>query len=126
MYVTLLVRDYDEALQYYCEQLGFTCVEDTVLTETKRWIVVTPPGSECGLLLARATSEEQYNRVGDQTGGRVSFFLHTDDFWRDYERLSDKGVHFVRQPEEMAFGWVNVFEDLYGNRWDLVEYRKPD
>ena len=120
-YVTLLVRDYDEAIAWYCDVLGFNLVEDTRLSEMKRWVLVTPPGSvETHLLLARAVGPEQINRVGAQTGGRVFLFLHTDDFWRDFHALRGKGVRFCEEPREESYGTVAVFEDLYGNRWDLL------
>lgn len=120
--VALVVSDYDEAIRFYTEKLGFQLVEDTPLSETKRWVVVAPPGSsECRLLLAQASSAEQQTRVGNQTGGRVFLFLHTDDFWRDYRSMLQKGIRFVREPSEEPYGTVAVFEDLYGNLWDLIE-----
>ena len=122
----LVVRDYDEAIGFYVNTLGFELVEDTDLPEErKRWVVVAPPGSKTsGLLLARASTEEQATRIGNQTGGRVFLFLHTDDFWRDYRRLLAKGITFVRDPSEAAHGTAAVFRDLYGNLWDLVEPRQ--
>jgi catechol 2,3-dioxygenase-like lactoylglutathione lyase family enzyme len=121
-YVALVVRDYDEAIEFYCGALGFRLVEDTRMTPEKRWVVVAPPGStEARLLLARAANDEQRSRIGNQTGGRVFLFLHTDNFWRDYELLRGKGVKFVRQPSEESYGTVAVFEDLYGTRWDLLQ-----
>ena len=125
-HVALLVRDYDEAIGFYVGTLGFTLVEDTyVEAQDKRWVLVAPPGStETRLLLARAVGEEQGSRVGNQTGGRVFLFLHTDDFWRDYHRYTSAGVVFVRPPSEEAYGTVAVFEDLYGNLWDLVQLRE--
>ncbi len=118
-------RDYDEALAFYVAVLGFECLEDTDLGGGKRWVRVRPEGSDgAGLLLARAASGEQTSRVGNQTGGRVFVFLETDDFRRDYERLLARGVTFVRGPCEETYGTVGVFEDLYGNRFDLIE-RKP-
>ncbi len=120
--LALVVADYDEAIRFYTEVLDFTLLEDTVLSETKRWVRVAPAGSDgCGLLLAQASNEEQRSRIGNQTGGRVFLFLHTDDFWRDYNRWRERGVNFVREPSDQAFGTVAVFEDLYGNLWDLIE-----
>ncbi len=121
-YVTLLVRDYDEAIAYFTGALGFVLVEDTVLAPDRRWVRVAPPGSRgtC-LLLARASTPEQEVRVGDQTGGRVGFFLHTDDFRGDYQKLKARGVRFREEPRREAYGTVAVFEDLYGNLWDLLE-----
>jgi catechol 2,3-dioxygenase-like lactoylglutathione lyase family enzyme len=121
--VSLVVRDYDEALSFFVGKLGFVLVEDTFVPEqSKRWVVVSPPGaSETRLLLARASSPEQESRVGQQTGGRVFLFLHTDDFWRDYEQYKAQGVEFVRPPKEEPHGVVAVFKDLYGNLWDLLQ-----
>lgn len=120
--IALVVEDYDEAIRFYTEKLHFTLVEDTKLSETKRWVVVAPPGSDgCALLLAKAANEAQRSRIGNQTGGRVFLFLHTDDFWRDYNEMIEKGIHFVRPPAEESYGTVAVFEDLYGNLWDLIE-----
>ena len=120
--IALVVADYDEAIRYYTEILDFTLLEDTVQREGKRWVRIAPAGSDgCGLLLAKAVSEEQAKHVGNQTGGRVFLFLHTDDFWRDYNRWRERGVKFVREPSEEVFGTVAVFEDLYGNLWDLIE-----
>lgn len=122
--VTLVVRDYEEALAFYLGVLGFRLVEDRPVPEqNKRWVVVAPPGSACGLVLGRAVGEAQASRIGNQTGGRVFLFLHTDDFRRDYERYRARGVRFVRPPSEEPYGTVAVFEDLYGNLWDLVELR---
>lgn len=121
VHIALVVADYDEAIRYYTEILGFVLSEDTEQSPAKRWVVVTPPGSTTSLLLAKASTEEQMTRVGNQTGGRVFLFLHTDDFWRDYKNLKTKGVRFVREPAEEAYGTVSVFEDLYGNLWDLIE-----
>ena len=119
--VALLVREYDEAIHYFTTVLGFTLLEDTPLTATKRWVVVAPPGArEAGLLLARAANEEQRAAVGRQGGGRVFLFLETDDFDRDHAALESRGVVFVEQPRTEAYGRVAVFEDLYGNRWDLI------
>lgn len=124
--VAIIVRDYDEAINWYCRILGFTIVEDTQLTETKRWVRIAPAGSTgVNLVLARAATPEQGSRIGDQTGGRVFLFLNTDDFWRDYNSLSGKGVVFRRPPVEEQYGTVAVFEDIYGNLWDLIEPRIP-
>lgn len=119
--VSLVVKDYDEALAFFVGVLQFALVEDTVLQGEKRWVVVRPSGGGTTLLLARAASPEQTARVGDQTGGRVFLFLHTDDFWRDYYDLVSRGVLFVEKPRDEAYGTVAVFADLYGNRWDLVQ-----
>jgi catechol 2,3-dioxygenase-like lactoylglutathione lyase family enzyme len=123
--VALVVREYDEALDFYVGILGFTLIEDTYIPEQdKRWVVVAPPGSsESRLLLARAVGDEQSSRIGNQTGGRVFLFLNTDDFWRDYHAYKAKGVVFVREPKEESYGVVAVFNDLYGNLWDLVQTR---
>jgi catechol 2,3-dioxygenase-like lactoylglutathione lyase family enzyme len=122
-HVALVVRDYDEALAFYTQQLGFQLVADTPLGDGKRWVLVAPPGSAggCALLLARADGPAQLARVGDQTGGRVFLFLTTDDFWRDYHALRAKGVQFLETPRAEAYATVAVFEDLYGNRWDLLQ-----
>lgn len=121
--VALVVRDYDEAIDFYTKTLDFELVEDTFLPEEdKRWVVIAPPGAtETHLLLARAATPEQEARIGDPTGGRVSFFLYTDDFERDYARYLERGVSFVRPPKTESYGTVAVFEDLYGNRWDLLQ-----
>jgi catechol 2,3-dioxygenase-like lactoylglutathione lyase family enzyme len=120
--VALVVRDYDEAKAWYCGVLGFELIEDTVLSPEKRWVVVAPPGSrESRLLLARAATPEQARHIGNQTGGRVFLFLYTDDFQRDYQSLREKGVTFVREPKDESYGRVAVFEDLYGNLWDLIQ-----
>jgi len=126
LHVALVVRDYDEAIAYFTDVLGFELVEDTDVPEQdKRWVRVRPRGSDGGaaLLLARASTPEQEAAIGNQTGGRVAFFLGTDDFWRDYRRLVERGVEFVRPPREAEYGTVAVFRDLYGNLWDLVESR---
>ena len=124
VHLALLVRDYDEALHFYTQRLGFKVIEDTALPEPgKRWVVVSPPNSlGAGILLAKASNSEQERFVGNQSGGRVFLFLSTDDFWRDYENLKGKGVVFKREPNREAYGTVAVFEDLYGNLWDLIEY----
>lgn len=120
--LTLVVRDYDEAIEFYTQKLGFTLREDTDLGAGKRWVRVAPPGAaETCLLLAQAASPEQEQAIGQQTGGRVFLFLHTDDFWRDYLAMHTNGVHFLEQPREEAYGTVVVFEDLYGNKWDLLQ-----
>ncbi|GAA4410389.1 VOC family protein [Nibrella viscosa] len=122
--LSLVVDDYDEAIRFYTQKLKFVLLEDTVLSETKRWVRVAPPGAEeCALLLAKAATEQQQTRVGNQTGGRVFLFLHTDDFWRDYQNLLANGVQIVREPSEEPYGTVAVFADLYGNLWDLIEPR---
>lgn len=126
IYVALVVRDYDEAIEFYTKKLHFTLVEDTYQPEQdKRWVVVAPPGSfGTNLLLARASKPEQEKCIGNQTGGRVFLFLHTDDFWRDYNEMVSLGIKFVREPKEAPYGTVAVFEDLYGNLWDLIELKK--
>jgi catechol 2,3-dioxygenase-like lactoylglutathione lyase family enzyme len=123
--VSVVVRDYDEALAFYVGTLGFTVVEDTFVSEqNKRWVVVSPPGAtQTRLLLARASDAEQASRVGNQTGGRVALFLYTDDFARDYQRYKANGVVFVREPKSEPYGTVAVFKDLYGNLWDLLQPR---
>lgn len=125
--IALVVNDYDEAIQFYTQTLNFKLVEDTVLSETKRWVVVAPEGSTgCSLLLAKAASDEQKKFVGNQTGGRVFLFLHTDDLWSNYNAMRAKGVIFVREPAVEAYGTVAVFKDLYGNLWDMIEPKKPN
>jgi catechol 2,3-dioxygenase-like lactoylglutathione lyase family enzyme len=124
--VALVIREYDEAIEFFVGKLGFDLVEDSFVPEQgKRWVVVAPPGArESRLLLARASTPEQQSRIGAQTGGRVFLFLHTDDFWRDYSRYKTKGIEFVRPPKAEPFGTVAVFRDLYGNLWDLVQPAK--
>ncbi|MBA4012751.1 MAG: extradiol dioxygenase [Phenylobacterium sp.] len=117
----LVVRDYDEAIGFYVNQLGFGLTRDDDMGGGKRWVVVTPPGSQGGLLLAKAAGEAQAARVGDQTGGRVGFFLHTDDFAADHARMAAAGVKFLEAPRHEPYATVAVFEDLYGNRWDLLQ-----
>lgn len=122
--VSLVVKDYDEALAFYVGKLGFTLVEDSFVPEqNKRWVVISPPGADGGakLLLARGSNDEQVSRVGNQTGGRVFLFLYTDDFWRDFNAYRAQGVEFAREPSQAPYGTVAVFKDLYGNLWDLVE-----
>ena len=122
--IALLVRDYDEAIAFYVETLGFDLVEDTPLGAGKRWVLVAPPGGAgARLLLARADGDAQAARVGDQTGGRVFLFLHTDDFRRDHRAMIERGVRFREEPRDEPYGTVAVFEDLYGNLWDLIEPR---
>lgn len=121
-HIALVVNDYDEAIKFYTEKLKFVLVEDSVLSETKRWVLVRPKSPDsCCLLLAKAATEEQKNRIGNQTGGRVFLFLHTDNFWRDYERMIADGIKFIREPTDEEYGMVSVFEDIYGNLWDLIE-----
>ncbi len=121
-HIALVVADYGEAIKFYTEKLNFILLEDTVLSETKRWVRIAPrSSSECCLLLAKATNEEQASRIGNQAGGRVFLFLYTDDFWRDYNDLVNKGISFVRDPIAEEYGTVAVFEDLYGNLWDLIQ-----
>ncbi len=121
-HIALVVADYDEAIRFYTEKLNFTLLEDTRLSDTKRWVLVAPPGSTgCSLLLAQASGDEQKSRIGNQTGGRVFLFLHTDDFWRDHRNLLAHNIRIVREPVEEPYGTVAVFEDLYGNLWDLIE-----
>jgi catechol 2,3-dioxygenase-like lactoylglutathione lyase family enzyme len=126
-HLSLLVNDYDEALAFFNEKLNFTCVEDTVLSETKRWVLIKPPGADsnsCNILLAKAAGEEQLKHVGNQTSGRVFLFLNTDDFARDYKNLIDQNIRIVRTPSIESYGTVAVFADLYGNLWDLIEPNK--
>ena len=121
-HLTLLVRNYDEALEFYTQKLGFHLLKDTPLPGNKRWLLVAPPDSRCAaLLLAEADSPEQALAIGNQTGGRVFLFLHTDDFWRDYKAYQSRGVRFLESPRAESYGTVAVFEDLYGNKWDLLE-----
>src|ERR1700676_4389710 len=122
--IALLVRDYDEAIAFYTTKLEFQLIEDTDLGDAERWVRVRPPESTgTDLLLARAVNPEQSSRIGDQTGGRVFLFLHTDDFWRDYQGMIARGVKFIRQPSEESYATVAVFEDLYGNKWDLLQLK---
>jgi len=121
-HIALVVKDYDEAIDFYTNKLDFILLEDTKIDENKRWVMVAPRGAkECCLLLAKAANEEQSKSIGNQTGGRVFLFLFTDDFWRDYNKMVDRKITFVRPPTEYEYGRVAVFEDLYGNLWDLLE-----
>ncbi|WP_375563020.1 VOC family protein [Bernardetia sp. OM2101] len=121
-HIALVVKDYDEAISFYVNKLDFRLLEDTKIDEQKRWVVIAPNGAkECCLLLAKAANEEQSKSIGNQAGGRVFLFLFTDDFWRDYNKMIAKDINFVRPPTEYEYGRVAVFEDLYGNLWDLLE-----
>ncbi|MFR3500047.1 MAG: VOC family protein [Paraclostridium bifermentans] len=126
VHISLVVNDYDEAIDFYTKKLKFNLIEDTYQPEQdKRWVVVSPPGSNgTAILLARASKEEQISFIGNQTGGRVFLFLGTDDFWRDYNDMVAKGIEFVREPQEQDYGTVAVFKDLYGNLWDLLQFRE--
>jgi catechol 2,3-dioxygenase-like lactoylglutathione lyase family enzyme len=120
--VAILVDDYDKAIEYYTQKLDFILKEDTQINKHKRWVVVQPPGaSECGLLLAKAANGHQIETIGNQSGGRVFLFLHTEDFERDYTKFLDRGVHFIQTPHKEPYGTVAVFKDLYGNLWDLIQ-----
>lgn len=124
-HVALIVGDYDEAIEFFTRKLNFHLVEDTLVGEDKRWVLVRPQGSHgAALLLAKASTPEQVSRIGNQTGGRVFLFLHTDDFWSDYAQMSERGVKFIRPPSEESYGTVAVFEDLYGNKWDLLQLKR--
>jgi catechol 2,3-dioxygenase-like lactoylglutathione lyase family enzyme len=120
-HIAIVVDDYDKAIDHYTRQLGFTLAEDTRLSETKRWVLVTPPGSACSLLIAQASTEEQKQHIGNQTGGRVFLFLHTDNFDRDYNRLQEHKIEIVREASMEPHGKVAVFKDLFGNLWDLIQ-----
>ena len=121
-HIALVVNDYDEAIEFYTKKLKFTLVEDSRMSEIKRWVRIAPPGSqECSVLLAKAATQEQKSYIGNQTGGRVFLFLHTDDFERDYQNLLQNGVKIIRQPATESYGRVAVFADLYGNLWDLIQ-----
>lgn len=126
VHIALVVKDYDEAIDFYTNKLHFTLVEDTYQAEQdKRWVVVAPPGSNgTTILLARASKTEQIDFIGNQSGGRVFLFLGTDDFWRDYEEMVAKGIEFIREPKKQDYGMVAVFKDLYGNLWDLVQFKE--
>ena len=126
-HIAIVVSDYNEAIKFYTEKLHFDLVEDTQLSETKRWVLVRPKGGDsCCLLLAKAANEEQRSRVGNQTGGRVFLFLHTDNFERDYQNLLNHQIEIVRQPSKEEYGTVAVFKDLYGNLWDMIEPAAPN
>ncbi len=122
-HIALIVNDYDDAIEFYTHKLNFILIEDTVLSEKKRWVLIQPKGADNNfcLLLAKADGERQKQSIGNQTGGRVFLFLYTDDFWRDYNEMISKGIRFIRKPVEEIYGTVAVFEDLYGNLWDLLE-----
>ena len=122
--LAIVVNDYDEAIKFYTEKLGFILYEDKVMSETKRWVVVGPKDSDCKLLLAKAANEEQRTRIGNQTGGRVFLFLYTTDFWTEYNLMKSKNVEFVREAVEEEWGTVAVFKDLYGNLWDFIQVKK--
>jgi catechol 2,3-dioxygenase-like lactoylglutathione lyase family enzyme len=121
--ITLVVRDYDEAIAWYTNVLGFSLVNDTALSQTKRWVVVAPESNGVRLLLAKADDDRQKASIGNQTGGRVALFLHTDDFPGDHVKMVEAGVHFLEEPRHEPYGSVAVFEDLYGNKWDLLELK---
>ncbi|MCL4122920.1 UNVERIFIED_CONTAM: hypothetical protein GTU68_035997 [Idotea baltica] len=124
-HIALVVNDYDEAIDFYTNKLDFELLEDTKIDKNKRWVIVSPPGAkECSLLLAKAANEEQARCIGNQSGGRVFLFLFTDDFWRDYNKMVDRNIKFTRPPKEYEYGTVAVFQDLYGNLWDLLEPNK--
>ena len=126
-HITIVVDDYDKAIEFYTKKLHFTLIEDTVLSDIKRWVLVRPKGAnECSLLLAKGANAEQKSRIGNQTGGRVFLFLHTDNFKRDYQNLIDNNIKIVREPSFENYGTVAVFEDLYGNLWDLIEPTKSE
>jgi uncharacterized glyoxalase superfamily protein PhnB len=123
--ISLVVNDYDEAIDFYTRKLSFTLLEDNRMSDTKRWVVIAPPGSTgCTLLLAKAANDAQKAAVGNQTGGRVFLFLHTNNFDRDYKQMQEAGIEFMESPRQEAYGKVVVFADLYGNRWDLIEPKK--
>ena len=124
-HIALLVNDYDEAINFYTGKLNFQLIEDTILSETKRWVVVAPRGPQnCSLILAKAVGDDQRSRIGNQSGGRVFLFLKTDDIWRDYENMLQKDIPFVKEPKMEEYGKVAVFKDMYGNLWDLIEESK--
>ncbi|WP_103071949.1 VOC family protein [Aquimarina sediminis] len=123
--VALVVRDYDEAIRFYVDKLNFELIEDIQLDNNKRWVLIAPNNqAETNILLAKAANSKQEKSIGNQTGGRVFLFLHTDDFWKDYNDMKSKGISFLEQPREEPYGTVVVFEDLYGNKWDLLELKK--
>ncbi|MBQ4820461.1 VOC family protein [Aquimarina sp. MMG016] len=122
--ITLVVKDYDEAIQFYVDKLNFTLIEDTKLDNTKRWVIISPSkNNETSILLAQAATPEQEKAIGNQSGNRVFLFLHTDDFWKDYNHMKSKGISFLEEPRKEPYGTVVVFEDLYGNKWDLIEHK---
>jgi quinol monooxygenase YgiN/uncharacterized glyoxalase superfamily protein PhnB len=126
-HIAIVIDDYDKAIEFYTQKLNFNLIEDSILSDTKRWVLVRPKGAdECSLLLAKAVNEEQKSRIGNQTGGRVFLFLHTDNFKRDYQNLIDNQIKIVREPSLEDYGTVAVFEDLYGNLWDLIEPQKTE
>lgn len=127
LHIALVVRDYDEAIAFYVNRLGFSLLEDSFQPEqNKRWVLIAPPGSNgTQILLAKASNEEQESRIGNQTGGRVFLFLQTDDFWHDYQRMTAAGIEFIRDPQTAPYGTVAVFKDLYGNLWDLLQPNQP-
>ena len=121
-HIALIVKDYDEAIEFYTKKLDFRILEDTKIDENKRWVMIAPNGAkECCLLLAKAANEEQVKSIGNQTGGRVGFFLFTDNFWRDYKKMTERKIRFIREPKKYDYGTVAVFVDLYSNKWDLIE-----
>jgi len=122
--VSLVVRDYDEAIEFFCGKLDFQLLEDTKIYESKRWVVVAPKHSSCSLLLAKAKNEEEEKFIGNQSGGRVFLFLESDDFWSDYKKMKGKGIIFMEEPRNERYGTVVVFKDLYGNKWDLIQINK--
>jgi uncharacterized glyoxalase superfamily protein PhnB len=125
VHLALVVKDYDDAIEFYTTKLNFVLIEDTILSETKRWVLIAPNNNaECKILLAKAVGNEQTSRIGNQTGGRVFLFLQTDDFWRDFNKYTSLGIEFIRPPQNEPYGTVAVFKDLYGNLWDLIEYKK--
>ena len=126
-HITLLVDNYDDAIDFYTRKLDFRLLEDTRISDEKRWVMVAPEGAkECCLILAKAANNQQKSLIGNQSGGRVFLFLFTDDFWRDYEKFKSREISFVRHPQESDYGTVAVFEDLYGNRWDLIEPKEKN
>ena len=121
-HIAIVIKDYDEAIKFYSEKLDFQILEDTPLTEDKRWVLMAPLGAaECSILLAKAANDRQASSIGNQTGGRVFLFLHTDNFWKDYNKMRGRNINFIRPPKEENYGLVAVFEDLYGNLWDLIQ-----
>jgi catechol 2,3-dioxygenase-like lactoylglutathione lyase family enzyme len=124
-HIALIVKDYDEAIDFYVNQLDFTLIEDKKIEDNKRWVLVAPTGwGDCSLLLARAANPAQCESIGNQTGGRVFLFLYTDDFWHDFHKMVNRNINFVRPPTQFDYGIVAVFQDLYGNLWDLIEKKK--